>query len=82
MKHKLRLYPHLYNYSRRKNFLQYIKKYLSSGPAFMAYNAGKKSYTVVCQEKENSIIRGLGKKFLHKVNHPYLPSPKVKWSIP
>ena len=41
---------------------------------------GKKSYTVVRQEK-NSTTRSLGKKFLHKPNHPYHAS-KVKWSAP
>ena len=41
----------------------------------MAYNAGKNSYTVLCQEK-NSITRGLGKvKSLPKPNPPYRPPP-------
>ena len=36
---------------------------------------GKKSYTVVCQEKDSN-SRGLGrKKFLPKPNHPYKPPP-------
>ena len=31
--------------------------------------------SVVCQGK-NYITRGLGKKFLHKPNHPYPPAPQ------
>ena len=47
-----------------------LKKYLS-WPIML----GKKSYTVVCQEKDSN-SRGLGrKKFLPKPNHPYKPAP-------
>ena len=47
-----------------------LKKYLS-WPIML----GKKSYTVVCQEKDSN-SRGLGrKKFLPKPNHPYKPPP-------
>ena len=49
----------------------------------MTYNAVKKSYTVVCQEK-NYFTRGK-KDFFPKPNHPYPPSPspsKIKWSAP
>ena len=40
----------------------------------MAYNAGKKSYTVACQIKILPPVVW-GKKFLHKPNHPYSPRP-------
>ena len=47
-----------------------LKKYLS-----WRIMLGKKSYTVVCQEKDSN-SRGLGrKKFLPKPNHPYKPPP-------
>ena len=47
-----------------------LKKYLS-WPIML----GKKSYTVVCQEKDSN-SRGLGrKKFLPKPNDPYKPPP-------
>ena len=36
----------------------------------MVYNAGKKSYTIVCQEKK-TYHQGFEKKFLPKQNHPY-----------
>ena len=42
---------------------------------FMAFNAGKKSYTVVSQG-----TIGLGIFFLHQPNHTY-PASKVKWSV-
>ena len=59
-----------------------LKKYLS-WPIML----GKKSYTVVCQEKDSN-SRGLGrKKILPKPNHPYKPPPiptssEIKWSAP
>ena len=46
----------------------------------MAYNAGKKSYTVECCGK-NSFSRVLGKKSLPKPNHTYTHS-KVKRTTP
>ena len=47
-----------------------LKKYLS-WPIML----GKKSYIVVCQEKDSN-SRGLGrKKILPKPNHPYKPPP-------
>ena len=47
----------------------------------MSYNAGKKTYTAVCQEKEFFHQRVEKKKLVHKPNHPHPPS-KDKWSAP
>ena len=51
----------------------------------MTYNAVKKSYTVVCQEKVLLPQVWEKKDFFPKPNHPYPPSPsssKIKWSAP
>ena len=42
--------------------------------SFMSYNAGKKTYTAVCQEKEFFHQRVEKKKLVHKPNHPNPPS--------
>ena len=42
--------------------------------SLLAYNAGKKSYTIICRGK-NSISSGLGKKILPKPNHSNTPPP-------
>ena len=48
--------------------------------SFMEYNAGKKSYSFVCQEK-NSISSGLEKtSYPNQITHT--PPQKVKWSAP
>ena len=42
------------------------------------YNALKKSYTFICQKKNISNSRGLGRKFLPKLNHPYPLPDKIQ----
>ena len=34
-----------------------------------------------CSEIKNCITRGLGKKFLHKPNHPFSPSKEIPRDI-
>ena len=46
----------------------------------MAYNTGKKTYTILYVGEKSYITRGLEKKeFFPKPNHPF-PFSKVKWS--
>ena len=42
----------------------------------MTYNAEKKSYTVTCGEK-NLNSKGLAKKLLPQLSHPYPPPPQT-----
>ena len=57
--------------SRGKNL---ARKYLAKKISFMSYNAGKKTYTAVCQEKEFFHQRVEKEKLVHKPNHPQPPS--------
>ena len=79
--------------SRVKKFLQgttwrKIIPTLEKKILFMVYNAEKKSYTVVCQQKILSPDRGIGKKFFytnqitHTPPHSPTPFPYFKWSGP
>ena len=64
----------------RKNLAKKIPT-LYKKLSFMGDKAEKKSYTVVCQER-NSIARGLGKySFPNQITHTTPPS-KVKWLTP
>ena len=49
--------------------------------SLMTYHAETKNLTPLYVEEKMSNSRGLGKKFLLKLNHTY-PATKVKWSTP